>query len=851
MDYDEESSSEETSSGSEYTDESSSEEESESEQGNPFAGISNQRLAFLQQATAAQESNVVPDNPAPAPSPAPSPAPADPPKPQPPVVTPPPEPAPAPVVAEEPPKPTSSSPVPVTTTTTAPPSQTSPSSPILQKRQVVREQERNLEQQISSISSKPATTTSTSTTNGKMSNGNANDMVEKMASMEYRLKETSAEVETTKEKASQAEKEKNVFKNKAYDLAARLSALKKRLQEKEEEAAKLETQNRELDDKVNQLKAEVKSTETHLNKSYNDTLEGLTNHIQEAEKQIHELDNENNELRFKMTEAQRVCKYLQNKLTESEKTHAAVSSDTQFKLTEAQRVSRFLETKLHKMVDEKKGVEGRVTELEEQVKKLKSEINMKEMVISNQNEKMKQKDAALADASRTVLDVEGKLAASQKVCGFLESTLARAETALQRRGPHPEAVKEINDLKKKLAESNDLINTLNDGLSMAKVGQKTMADQVGGLEDQVNNLSSDLGEKEEEARTYKTKWEIELEKTGDLKEEIQKLRKVADDTKKQVKSAEAEKQAMTHQLKSRVGDLEGNLNIFSSQVHELSTRVMQVETEKKEWKTKAENLEGDLKNASQQVGELKTKVEKTEAEKSKWESRAQEMEFVMSETTNNEDLQAQVNQVEQEKKDLQNKAEVLEVQLATICDILKEHKPEVAEMFTSDDEPNKVAAGGAARGGAAGLVQSMFGNKAVLAVTMAATIVAVVAGSQPRVAFVGGNNNLQHDLVGAEIQQYELMSPVMEAVPELEVCEYNVFELEAVVAEEQVEEEILLEEEHELADDMDGELKAEMKALNRVVQGFKTQVKTQKNKIWGKLQNMQKAEINEDVFGIL
>lgn len=815
MDYDD-SSSEETSSGSEYT-ESSEEEEV---QGNPFAGLSDQRLAFLQQATRASQ-------PAPTAPPAPKPKPAPTPAPKPVVAVPP---APKPVVVAP-------APIPPPVVTPSPPASAAPTqpSPIQEKRQAVQEKANDISQRISSM---------TTDTKG----ANMDDLVEKLASMEYRLKETSAEVETSKEKATQAEKEKNVFKNKAYDLAARLSALKKRLQEKEEETSKLETQNRELDAKVTELKKEVRSTETHLNKSYNDTLEGLTNHIQEAEKQINDLDNENNELRFKMTEAQRVCKYLQNKLTESEKNHAAVTADTQFKMTEAQRVSKFLESKLGKIVEEKNVVEEKVKQLEDQVKKLKQEIGMKELVISQQNEKMKQKDAALADASRSILEVEGKLAASQKVCGFLESTLSKAETALQRRGPHPEAVKEINDLKKKLAESNDLINTLNDGLAMARVGQKTMMDKVGGLEDKVTGLSAELGEKEEEARNFKTKWEIELDKTSDLKEQIQKLRKVADDTKKQVKEAEAEKQAMTHQLKSRVGDLEGNLKIFSSQVHELSNRVMQVETEKKQWQTKAENLEGDLKKAANQVGELQSKVSKSEAEKQKWESRAQEMEFAMSDVKNVDELQTQVSQVEQEKKALEEKAEVLQVQLATICDILREHKPEIAEMFDQEDAPKAAAVQGGGGRGTAGFMQSMFGNKAVLAVTMAAAIVAVVAGDikqQPkRTAFV---SNLERDLIGAEIQDFERI-PIIEVVPEPAVCDNSFFELddtESHIAEEIIAE--TQEEDNELAAGLDDELKAEMQALARVVQGLKVN----KDKIWGKLQSIRKAEINEDVFGLM
>ena len=760
MDYDESSS--EYSSGSEYTD-SSSEEEEEVE-GNPFAGLSDQRLAFLQQATA----NAQPTPPPPKAKPAP-------------VVIPP-----APVVQAPKPAPVAVTPPSVTQSTPPPPPshqvnlnrRPEEKSPIQEKRQALQAKAHDVEQRITSVIS-----TTTNTT------GSMNELASKLAN-------ANAEVETSKDKASQAEKEKNVFKNKAYDLAARLSAIKKKLQEKEEETTKLEAKNHDLEAKVNQLKQEVKSTETHLNKSYNDTLEGLTNHIQEAEKQINELDSENSELRFKMAEAQRVCKYLQNKLTESEKNHAAVTADTQFKMTEAQRVSKFLESKLHKMVDEKKAVEAKVADLEGQVKKLKQEIGMKDLVIQQCNEKMKQKDAALADASRSIVEVEGKLAASQKVCGFLESTLSKAEAALQRRGPHPEAVKEINALKKKLAESNDLINSLNDGLNMARVGQKTMVDRVGGLEDQVTSLSTELAEQEEAARGYKTKWEIELDKASDLKEQIQKLKKISEDTKKDVKTAQAEKEALSHQLKSRVGDLEGNLKVFSSQVSELSNRVMQVETEKKQWQVKAETLEGDLQKAKAVVGQLKTKVEKTEAEKEQIRAATFELEAAMADTVKIEDLQAQVAQAQEDKKALESKAEVLQVQLATICDILREHKPEIAEMFDQEDVPATKTRG------AGGFVQSMFGNKAVLAVTMAAAIVGVVVGDyshKPRPAFVG------RDLV----QDFDLFEPIVEPVPAAPTCaalgiaELPCFEFDEVVETVSVE---------QIAEDIE----VEMKSLQRL-----------------------------------
>ena len=57
----------------------------------------------------------------------------------------------------------------------------------------------------------------------------------------------------------------------------------------------------------------------------------------------------------------------------------------------------------------------------------------------------------------------------------------------------------------------------------------------------------------------------------------------------------------------------------------------------------------------------------------------------------------------------------------------------------------------------------------------------------------------------------------------------------------------MVEEEHELATELDDELLAEMKALDRVVAGLKSK----KDKIWGKLQSLRQADISEDVFGLM
>ena len=309
-------------------------------------------------------------------------------------------------------------------------------------------------------------------------------LVSKVEKMDEAEQAKIAQIEELEKGLLRAEKEKDVFKEKAYEIGTRMSVLKKELKEKEEETALLTEVNTKLEEKMSDLKEEIKETEEYLNKSYNDTLSGLTIHIQEAEKRIEELSTENDEIRSHLAEADLITKTLQDKVTETEKSKEALLAESEVKLAEAQRTSTFLETKLKSTIEEKLVVDDRVVELQGKVELLQMEISSLEMVITKQKERLKhQKEEALAELSRDVAFVS-------------QNTLA---------------IPSIESSSK-----SDLIDALNVCLSIAHSNQKT-------VEDQVASLMMELTEKENQVQDYKTKWETEVAKTEDLSDQIAQL----------------------------------------------------------------------------------------------------------------------------------------------------------------------------------------------------------------------------------------------------------------------------------------------------------------------------------------
>jgi chromosome segregation ATPase len=307
-------------------------------------------------------------------------------------------------------------------------------------------------------------------------------LVDDVASLEHRLKESTKDAKAARETSEAAEKEKEMFKSKAYELGSRLSALKQLLQEKEDHLQSLQSTSKALDTKIGQYKTEMRSTENMLNKSYNETLEGLTNHIKESEEQINELANENQSLQFQVFEANRIVQFLTTKLENLERESKGEIASLSFKNHEAKRVSKFLEGKLNTMFEAKRDTEKSLSERDTEVAELQAALAHKEAMLVQQEKNHKTTVAESSKYARQVIEVEAKLTTSNRINHFLQTTLSTTETEMQARDLPVEAVEAIDGLKESLAESQKLAEMLQDSLNMALLERQTLSARVSELE---------------------------------------------------------------------------------------------------------------------------------------------------------------------------------------------------------------------------------------------------------------------------------------------------------------------------------------------------------------------------------
>jgi chromosome segregation ATPase len=327
-------------------------------------------------------------------------------------------------------------------------------------------------------------------------------LVEEVATIEHHLKETTEAAKSAKQAASHASGERESFKSKAYELASRLQAIKKLLQDKEELVQDLQGENKKLDDKTVSLKAEMRSTENMLNKSYNETLEGLTQHITETQSHIEEITDENQKLHFGVSEANRIVIFLKNKLDNLECESSQEIATLSFKYTEASRVSKFLEGKLMTIHDEKQVFMDALAEREQELVEVKSTLAFKESVLIMQEQNHKETIEESTVRARRVQALEGKLRTADRVASFLQTSLAEAETNAHSQESRPEDVAQMEVLSTNLVETHEVAELLQESLNMALLERQTMANRILELERQLEG--SNGGVVEAPVKTMKT-----------------------------------------------------------------------------------------------------------------------------------------------------------------------------------------------------------------------------------------------------------------------------------------------------------------------------------------------------------
>jgi chromosome segregation ATPase len=524
-----------------------------------------------------------------------------------------------------------------------------------------------------------------------------NDLVEKLASAEFRLEEATRVAEASVSRAELAEKEKNTFKNTSYDLGARLTALKKRLVEQDEEATEMSAKNLEQASTITELRTDMESNEKYLNKSYNDTLGGLTSVIQEHEKQIVELTMENRQYASKQTEARRLCTYLEDKVNSTEAQRKAEVSELTFKLTEANRVNTFMEDKLHTVAAEKKEVDETAADLQDQVKLLESNLRLREQMLVTQEENHKNRVSELATTADRVVEMQGKLAASRKVAVFLESSLSNAESLIRKGGPSPETEAHIASLKESLNESHSLIDKLNDGLSIAAQRQVTMEEKVNNLEEHVRELKADATIKNQAIQVIQASEEAIqsqaqqnqglteqnhglteqnhglTEQNQELTEQVLKLKKVTEAATQKMHDAQAEKDATTKEFERKVQAREKTIQEEVEQKRELTTQALKL-------KKVAEAAIQKMREAHAEKEAITKKFESETAESKPELSTSYVSDGHSVNQEHDDGTRERLAQLEEEQKQWEQKCEDVEIQLEAMQSMYYEQEQRLIKL---------------------------------------------------------------------------------------------------------------------------------------------------------------------------
>jgi chromosome segregation ATPase len=395
------------------------------------------------------------------------------------------------------------------------------------------------------------------------------------------------------DKMSDVETEKETmvsrFKFQLTESHRITSFLESKLLETQDELAKVNAslvgdevamENKKLKNKVVELKKEIRSTEDTLNKSYNETLEGLTGHIEEMEKQLEEFADENDRLVFQQTEAQRVCKFYQEKVESIESDKSQELASAQFSLSESQRVTKFLADKIESTDTEKDEIiaslrfsvaearrvrtfmesklnnhhEDKVAAcrvLEEQIDDLNLEVTSKMILLEAHQEHYHAKEVAMREVTNRLVEVEGKLETSKMMADFLENALVSSKNALKQRGPDPQSFAEIAQLKASAKAVKATIESLSEGFTTARVQHSCMSDKVDMLERQITKVTVSLDSKVEALNETKRALAREQQKNARLSEEVREVEMEYAKTKEELQMAKAEKKALATKIQGR------------------------------------------------------------------------------------------------------------------------------------------------------------------------------------------------------------------------------------------------------------------------------------------------------------
>lgn len=329
------------------------------------------------------------------------------------------------------------------------------------------------------------------------------ELKEQVTLVESRLAVANQVADFLKSSLSRSEDENKKNQARAAEVETQLENLKSQLQERDITIAQMEfklsestritkfvqgnlsrTQDekrqqeckaKEAMDKLESLEAELKEMEQSLhntrfqltgtNRVLNFVQATLDKTKKEREAVENELEGKIAEKQFKLTESTRVLGFVQSTLRKTQEEKQKLENDLEakvasleFRLSESNRVAKFLQSSVSRMGQEKSVVEAKVKDLEAQLATARDELKQKEESIQAGQEASLEQAQALTEMRGKIAEIESRLAVTNLVAEFLQTSLSRTEEEKRESDAKvSELTTELNSVREQLRDAEQRI----------------------------------------------------------------------------------------------------------------------------------------------------------------------------------------------------------------------------------------------------------------------------------------------------------------------------------------------------------------------------------------------------------
>ena len=392
--------------------------------------------------------------------------------------------------------------------------------------------------------------------------------VRQMAELEGKVKVQEKLIEFLQGNLARAQDEQQEHLTQTANLEKLIEQLQEKLKEKDkalvakekEKEAAVQTKQGEIENLKRELASQKKYADdmnSHLNKSYNETLDSHRMVMEQAEEEKRRYEDELAEKEFRVTETQRVSRFLQSKLEKLEKEKAEKENEAaktianlEFNLSSANRVANFAQKHVVKVRDEMAVKEHQTANEIATLKFQASEGHRMATFLQKKLEDLQ------AKTDEELTDQKNQLTAAHQLVRFLEKRMVPMK-------------EKVTKLEAQVQSDSDQITELTKQLTLAQGKASTFLTklrQAKEVVDQLQATNSDLIKENDNLRVDRFALSMKID---DYIKEIQ-------NSKDQVTA----KQLEIENLHKDIRTLTGKLQITDRMVEYLQSAIAAVEEER-------------------------------------------------------------------------------------------------------------------------------------------------------------------------------------------------------------------------------------------------------------------------------